>query len=445
MSTDQIIGNFFPCPHCGTKGKRFRVKERTVTHIALGHPVKIVCRAGVYKSRCDCQKTFTAPIPGVEARAKYSLEVKQTVADSIVRDRLPYRKVIDRMKEDFCLKLSLGYVHQCFQWAFGQINTQDRRKWAVKNFSGVLCIDEVHDSGRVYLYATDPLNDFTIHFAVNQNNDQQNMDRFLQELRDMGIDPAVIITDGSPLYKDSLQEIWESVEHQLCLFHVFKEVNKLLLDALRSIKNSIRRQGNKGRKKRRGRPNSRTAKARKSAKESKKDQASFLWEHQHLIVKKTTSLSDEDRINLQKMFDISAEIKLLREFNQKFYGLFEQGITKRQARYRRTRIVNNPKYQQNHFLRRAMRKIRKERFEKMIVYMDYGDTAQRTSNHVERNNRSFRMLQKTRYKRRTVRTVSMAIELYLYEKMLHHPLFEPDDRMMPPAPCNQLSTFRGAA
>jgi transposase-like protein len=426
LSFGQIVRNFFPCRHCGRKGKRFRVEIKRTPHIALGRRAFIKSRTGVYKSRCDCQKFFASPIPGVPFGGKYSCEVRQVIADSIIRDRLPYRKVQDRLQEDFLLTVSVGYIHDCFQWAYEQINTEDRRQWAVANFSGVLCIDEVHDSGRVYLYATDPLNDFTIHFAVNDVNDQEHMDRFLQELRDMGILPDIVITDGSPLYKDALQERWKNVEHQLCLFHVFKDVNKLLLDGLRSVKNKIRRQGNKGRRKKRGRPSKMAQRNRANQKkESRKEQAAFLWEHQHLLVKKTDSFSGDDKENLRKMVSIAPEVKLLRQFNQEFYQLFEKGITKQKARYRRTKLVNRPEYQKNTYLTKAIKKIRKELFEKMIVFMDYGKDAQRTSNHVERNNRSFRMLQKTRYKRRKEKTITMAIELDLYAKMIFHPLFEP--------------------
>ena len=395
-------------------------------HIALGRRAWIKSKTGVYKSRCDCQKYFASPIPGVPFRGKYSFEVRQVVADSIIRDRLPYRKVMDRLREDFHLKISVGYVHECFQWAFEQINTEERRQWAVDNFSGVLCIDEVHDSGRIFLYATDPLNDFTIHFAVNDVNDQEHMDRFLQELKDMGILPHVVITDGSPLYKDALQERWTDVEHQLCLFHVFKDVNQLLLDGLRSVKNKIKRQGNKGRKKKRGRPSKIAQRNRANQKrESRKEQAAFLWEHQHLIVKKASSMTDDEKDSLKKMISIAPEIKVLREFNQAFYRLFEKGIRKQKARYRRTTLVNKPEYQKNPYTKKAIKKIRKELFEKMIVFMDY-DNPERTSNHVERNNRSFRMLQKTRYKRRTAKTITMAIELDLYAKMMRHLLFRPD-------------------
>jgi transposase-like protein len=41
------------------------------------------------------------------------------------------------------------------------------------------------------------------------------MDAFLQALKERGLDAQVIITDGSPLYKDALQRYWYDVEHQL--------------------------------------------------------------------------------------------------------------------------------------------------------------------------------------------------------------------------------------
>ena len=108
--------------------------------------------------------------------------MRNVVANSLIRDRLPYRKVQERMAEDFQLKVSLGYIHACFYWAYRQVNTEARRRWAVEHFSGVLCIDEVHDSGRVILYATDPLSHITVHFAINTVNDQEHMDAFLEGL-----------------------------------------------------------------------------------------------------------------------------------------------------------------------------------------------------------------------------------------------------------------------
>ncbi len=172
---------------------------------------------------------------------------------------------------------------------------------------------------------------------------------------------------------------------------------------------------------------------------TKKEQATFLWEHQYLIVRKDDELSDQDRDDLALMFQMAPELELFRRFNQQFYRLFEPCITKQCARYRRTRMVNNAGYQANAFLAKALKKISKDKFDKMIVFLGW-DNVDRTSNHVERNNRVFRMLQKTRYKRRKVHTIEKAIELDLYARMIAHPLCSPTlrDMHIPPGhPCRQ--------
>ena len=163
---------------------------------------------------------------------------------------------------------------------------------------------------------------------------------------------------------------------------------------------------------------------------SKKEQASFIWEHQYLIVRKPDDLSGQDKENLALLFQIAPELKLFRQFNQQFYRLFEKGITKQCARSRRTRIVNQASYQANAFLAKALKKIGKDKFDKMIVFLGW-ENGQRTNNHVERNNRVFRMIQKTRYKRRKPHTMAKALELELYARMVAHPLSPDQIRVLP--------------
>lgn len=417
---------YYPCPTCGKKGKRRHVVERQIPHVgALHRRSFIVARVGVYQARCECCKYFQAAIPGVPYKGRYSYEVRNSIANGLIRDRMPYQRVIDRMREDYLLDVSLGYVHECFVWAYEQIDTEARWGFVCTNFSGLLCIDEVHDGKWTILFATDPLNDFTVSFKLVEQNDQTQMDQFLQDLKDRGLKVEVVITDGSPLYKNSLQSYWAEVEHQLCIFHVIKEVNKLILDGARAVKNRIKRQGNKGRKKRRGRPSKSAQHQRQSQqKRTKKEEATFIFDHHYLIVRKAEDLTDQDMQDLDFMFKIAPELKLFRLFNHQFYRLFEKGISKQTARYRRTQMVNNKDYQANPFLAKALKKLKKERFEKMIVFMGWKNV-ERTNNHVERNNRSFRMLQKTRYKRRKQHTIEMALELDLYQRMVLHPLYQP--------------------
>ena len=89
------------------------------------------------------------------------------------------------------------------------------------------------------------------------------------------------------------------MEHQLCIFHVIKEVNKLILDGVRAIKNRSKRQGHKGRKKRPSRPSKRVQQQRQRRQGmSKKEQAIFIWDHQYLIVRKQEELSEQAKEDL---------------------------------------------------------------------------------------------------------------------------------------------------
>ena len=424
----------YRCPQCRRKGRRVSTTSRLVAHVSqLNRRSWIEGTVGIYRARCGCSHYFQSPIPGVAPRGKYSDEVRNAVANALIRDRLPYRLVQQRLEEDFLLRVSLGYIHDCFLWAHTRFNREEYWQFVQANFSGVLCVDEVHDSGRTILFATDPLNHFTVFFQVVEKNDQPHMDAFLQQLKDHGLEVLVAITDGSPLYKDSLQSHWADLVHQLCIFHVIKEVNKLILDGVRAIKNGLRRQGNKGRKKRPGRPGKRAQQQRQRRQGlSKKEQAAFLWEHQYLIVRKEAELTDEEKEDLTLMLLIAPELELIRRFNQQFYQLFEKGITQQAARYRRTRLVNNHAYQDNPFLVRAMKKLAKDKFNKMIVFLAW-ENVDCTNNHVERNNRVFRMMQKTRYKRRKTHTLEKAVELELYTRMMKHPLYQAELKSFPVA------------
>ena len=75
-------------------------------------------------------------------------------------------------------------------------------------------------------------------------------------------------------------------------------------------------------------------------------------------------------------------------------------------------------------------KISKDKFNQMIVFLGW-QNGQRTNNHVERNNRVFRMMQKTRYKRRKPHTIAKALELELYARMVEHPLYPDKIRALP--------------
>jgi hypothetical protein len=102
---------------------------------------------------------------------------------------------------------------------------------------------------------------------------------------------------------------------------------------------------------------------------SQKEQATFIGEPQYLIVRKEDDLREKATEALAQLCQIAPALQLFRQCNQPFYRLCEKGITKACARSRRACLVSNPLYQANAFLAKALKKISKDKFAKMIVFL----------------------------------------------------------------------------
>src|SRR5690606_34411168 len=110
------------------------------------------------------------------------------------------------------------------------------------------------------LLATDPLADLPVAFALVAENDTDHMRRFLGNPKIWGVMPRAVVTDGSNLYPELLGRLWPEADRRLCVFHVLKTINGLILGAVRRLKAALARRGKAGRKEKRGRK-SRRAKA----------------------------------------------------------------------------------------------------------------------------------------------------------------------------------------
>src|SRR5262249_29650736 len=153
-------------------------------------------------------------------------------------------------------------------------------------------------------------------------NDQDHMRRFLNNLKTWGLEPKTIITDGSNLYPAVLAELWPEADHQLCVFHILKEINKLVLDAVRRFRNAIFRLGPGRAKKKRGR---KEAKAKAAARRglTLKEKSSFVFKHRHLIVKRRENLTESERDDLLRLLSYLPELATLRSFADRIYWLFD--------------------------------------------------------------------------------------------------------------------------
>jgi transposase len=154
------------------------------------------------------------------------------------------RRVPERLARDFWVRPSEASIRQwcrayrtCFDFA------TDYQPWVVQAFSGVLCVDEVYQGQLAFLFAVDPAapdGDRLIGYQLVQGDvDAASVERFLHQLRDAGIQPAEVITDGSALYPTVLTKIWPTAAHQLCLFHETRHVTRAVLDVIQAVRRTL--------------------------------------------------------------------------------------------------------------------------------------------------------------------------------------------------------------
>jgi transposase-like protein len=403
-----------PCPKCGKRGRRKRTvtrRVRTVVYKAIAY-LEITC--GEYAARCDCCKTFRNTPDGVLPKAHYDNKVRDLVLDRILEDGMNVEQTRESLRREFLLDLSTGFVYDLLYDHAASLDMAAHRRKVLEHFSGTLCVDELHLGRFTLLLATDPLSDLPVAFALVAKNDRDHMRRFLDNLKTWGLDPRVVVTDGSNLYPGVLAELWSDADHQLCVFHVIKGINKLILDAVRRLRAAMGRRGKAGRKRKRGRKGakSRTAAVRRGM--TVKEKAHFVFKHRHLVVKRRENLTEPERDDLQRMLGYLPELATLRRFADRIYWLFDTPKDAHQASCRRAAIVRDPTFLAVRELVKAMDQLDEEKFPKLMAYLKNPLSQRvRTNNHVERTNRMFRFLEKVRYKWRRRRTLVRFVVLRL--------------------------------
>jgi transposase-like protein len=231
--------------------------------------------------------------------------------------------------------------------------------------------------------------------------------------------PQVVITDGSNLYPGVLAELWPEADHQLCVFHILKEINKLILEAVRRLRMAMSRRGRAGRKKQRGRKG---AKSRAAARHglTLKEKSCFIFKHRHLIVKRRENLSESEREDLGQMLSYLPELVTLRHCADRVYWLFDTPKDYHQASCRRAALVRDPVFQAVPELAKALEQVSAEKFPKIMAYLNNPVSQRvRTNNHVERTNRMVRFWEKVRYKWRRRKSLVRFVVLRLDQIWSH--------------------------
>lgn len=395
-----------PCPACGQRGRRKRFLKRRIRSLAYRQEAYLDVRYAEYQARCGCRRSFRSWPLDVPPKAEYCPLVRQAVLDRLLGDGLNVERTRACMRRDFLLDLSVGFVYDCLDWQLRRLDLPEQRRRSLERFSGTLCVDELHLGKHTLLLATDPLADFVVGFALVGANDQDHLRRFLLMLKGYGLLPAMVISDGSSLYPAVLAEVWPHAKHQLCVFHVLRDVTTQVLDAVRRLRRCCERRGKAGRKRKRGRPKKGARKRAASKRPTNKEKAAFVFRRRYLIVRRAETLDEREREDLEVLFGYLPELKTLWRFAQEVYKAWGTDQALKVARWRWTRLKNNPEYRAVPELAQALEALGQGKLEKTLAFLGQpSGERQKTNNHVERMNRKLRFDEKVRYKWRRRKSI----------------------------------------
>jgi len=286
----------------------------------------------------------------------------------------------------------------------------DYLDWALSDFSGYIAADELYDGPFCVLSIVDNRTFKRLSYQV-LDRDPTSKDieaffrRFQLALEARGLVLNGITTDGSSLYPEPIATVFGAVPHQLCTFHVIKEVNKAVLSAVAKLRKDL---ASGAPKLGRGRPSTKAAKQAARRKKRIEGKVGELFEHRYLFVQKR--LSPSECATLRRITRGQPQLRTLRGLMEEVYRLFDRRCRTATALAKLAQLRS--RLRRFGRLRTVLKKLFAPNLEKALVFLDE-KLLGATSNAVERGNRRYRKMQKTVYRVRTQRAIEVRLALDL--------------------------------
>ena len=276
------------------------------------------------------------------------------------------------------------------------------------DFSGYIAADELYDGPFCVLSIVDNRTFRRILYEVlDHDPTHADIERFFRRfqslLQERGLELKGITTDGSNLYPEPISTVFGDMPHQVCEFHVIKELTQAVLRAVAKVRKELAASKPKlGR----GRPS--TAAARKTAQRRKRidRKVGDLFEHRYLFVRH--DLTPAQRRTLHRITRGRPELRTLREIMDEVYRLFDrrcrtdtalEKLAKLRRRVRRFKKIG-----------KTLQKLFSPNLQKALTFLN-DKLLPSTSNAVERGYRRHRKMQKTVYRVRTQSNINSRIAL----------------------------------
>jgi hypothetical protein len=285
--------------------------------------------------------------------------------------------------------------------------------WAFADFSGYVAADEVYDGPFCILSAVDNRCYKRILYEVlDHDPTHDDIRAFLRRLKTSlqarNLTLLGVTTEGSSLYPEPLAEVFDHVPHQVCEFHVVKEVVKAVLGAVASARKGLAAQQPKLRK---GRPSTPAAKQAARTKKRLAEQRAALFASRYLFVQR--HLNKTERKTLWRVSRGLPQLQKLRAIMEQVYALFDRRCRTQTALDKLATLRR--RVQRFKALGDTLKKLFSPTLEKALTFLD--DTLlPSTSNAVERGNRRYRKMQKSVYRGRTQAQISTRLALDMWRE-----------------------------
>jgi hypothetical protein len=278
---------------------------------------------------------------------------------------------------------------------------------ALETFSGYLAADELYDGPFCVLSIVDNRTFQRLFYRVLEHDPTQDDIRalfrqFQAQLDARSLKVRGITTDGSPLYPAVIKDLFPEAKHQVCQFHVLKEITQAVLHAVAKVRKELKaRQPVLPR----GRPSkARQAQTRKAKRIQQR--ITDLFDHRHLFVKHR--LTPAEKKMFQRITRGLPHLRTLRQIMDEVYRLFDRRCRTEAALSKLARLRRHIRRFQR--VGRTLQKLFSPNLEKALVFLD-DRLLPATSNAVERGNRRFRKAQRSVYSVRTAAHIRQRIAL----------------------------------
>jgi hypothetical protein len=273
-------------------------------------------------------------------------------------------------------------------------------EWALEAFSGYAAVDELYEGPYCVLSAVDNRQYKRVMYEVlDHDPTHDDIEAFLGRLKtaldDRHLALKGLTTDGSPLYPEPICQVFGDLPHQLCTFHVIKDLTK---GVLKAVAKERARLAQCKPKLKRGRPASKEKAARRLARKSKdiQQKISDLFQGRFLFVQRR--LQPSERKRLMHITRGLPHLRKLREIMDHIYALFDRRCRTQTALGKLKKL--RQWVSRFTWIGETLKKVFSPTLEKALTFLD-DKVLPATSNAVERGNRRHRKMQKSVYRVRS--------------------------------------------